>query len=163
MKFQKMPRPLNGAILFLTFGFVGLIPWAPGTFGTLAAMPFLYLLGRWQIPWVLIVPFLIILTAGACFLSHHIQNTHHVKDPGWIVIDEVIGICVTWLFWPTGNLKHLVGLFLLFRFFDIIKIWPASYFDKEVNHGSGVILDDIVSGIYAGLSFLLIQKILPFA
>jgi phosphatidylglycerophosphatase A len=65
---------------------------------------------------------------------------------------------LAWLFIRDNNLIHLVLLFVLFRFFDIVKIWPASYFDKKVKHGAGTILDDIVSGLYAGgLSYLLIS------
>ena len=80
-----------------------------------------------------------------------------MHDPQWIVIDEVIGMSVAWLFIGEHTLTRLLILFVLFRFFDIIKVWPASYFDKKVTHGMGTILDDVVSGIYAGIIFLIIK------
>ena len=65
-----------------------------------------------------------------------------------------------WLFIAKHNLLHIMILFALFRFFDIIKFWPATYFDQDVKHGAGTILDDIVSGIFAGISYLLINHFL---
>lgn len=88
------------------------------------------------------------------------QKEFQSHDPQWIVIDEFLGMSVAWLFIQNHNLLHLIILFILFRFFDIIKIWPASYFDKKMDHGAGTILDDIVSGIYAGLVYLPIAQFL---
>ena len=72
-------------------------------------------------------------------------------DPQWIVMDEVIGMLVTWSFvFPSVNYNVLLPVLGLFRVFDIIKIWPASYFDKKIKHGFGTIVDDIISGLMAG-------------
>ena len=82
------------------------------------------------------------------------QKKYQLHDPGWIVIDEVLGIAVTWLFIAGYTWLDYLLIFAFFRFFDIVKIWPASYFDKKVKHGAGTIIDDIISGIFAGLLYL---------
>tara|TARA_Y100001958_G_C21067006_1_gene427837 strand:- start:284 stop:565 length:282 start_codon:yes stop_codon:yes gene_type:complete len=91
------------------------------------------------------------------------QEKHDALDPSWIVIDEVIGMSIAWLFIQDHNIYHLVILFCLFRFFDIFKIEPVRYIDKNLKHGSGVILDDVVAGLYAGLTYKIIQffEIIP--
>jgi len=162
MNQDKQPSLKKPEILFLSFFGVGFLPKAPGTWGTLATLPFLYLLGLFNPPFFLFIPFLLILTAGSCFIAEHIQKTYEVHDPQWIVIDEVLGMSVTWLFSLKFSLAHLLIQFVLFRFFDIVKVWPASYFDKKMHHGAGTILDDIVSGIYAGLVYLLIATFINF-
>ncbi len=141
-------------VVFLSFFGVGFAPWAPGTFGTLATLPFLYALGLLQAPYLIFIPFIAVFTIISCYIADYAQKKYKLHDPGWIVMDEVLGMSVTWLFLQTQNLLHLAVAFALFRFFDIFKFWPASYFDKEVHHGSGTILDDIISGVYAGLVYL---------
>jgi phosphatidylglycerophosphatase A len=162
MNQDKQPSLKKPEILFLSFFGAGFLPKAPGTWGTLATLPFLYLLGLFNPPFFLFIPFLLILTAGSCFIAEHIQKTYEVHDPQWIVIDEVLGMSVTWLFSLKFSLAHLMIQFVLFRFFDIVKVWPASFFDKKMHHGAGTILDDIVSGIYAGLVYLLIATFINF-
>lgn len=162
MNQDKQPSLKKPEILFLSFFGVGFLPKAPGTWGTLATLPFLYLLGRFNPPFFLFIPFLIILTAGSCFIAEHVQKKYEVHDPQWIVIDEVLGMSITWLFSLKFSLAHLMIQFVLFRFFDIVKVWPASFFDQKIHHGAGTILDDIVSGIYAGLIYLLIATFINF-
>jgi phosphatidylglycerophosphatase A len=145
-------------ILFLSFFGSGYLPIAPGTWGTLATLPFLYGLGRFNPPYFLFIPLLVIVTIISSFVAELVQKELKLHDPQWIVIDEVLGMTCAWLFIKTHNLLHLAILFILFRFFDIVKIWPASFFDKKVQHGAGTILDDIVSGIYAGLVYLIIVR-----
>lgn len=147
-------------IVFLSFFGTGFLPKAPGTWGTLATLPFLYGIGRFNPPFFLFIPFLTITTIISCFIADRVQKEFKSHDPQWIVIDEFLGMSVAWLFIQKHNLLHLVVLFILFRFFDIIKFWPASYFDKKVQHGAGTILDDIVSGLYAGLLYLFIARFL---
>ncbi len=147
-------------IVFLSFFGTGFLPKAPGTWGTLATLPFLYGIGRFNPPFFLFIPFLTITTIISCFMADRAQKEFKTHDPQWIVIDEFLGMSVAWLFIQNHNLLHLVILFFLFRFFDIIKFWPATYFDKEVQHGAGTILDDIVSGVYAGLVYLVIARFL---
>jgi len=160
MKDKSAPSLKNPTILFLSFFGLGFIPKAPGTFGTLGIIPLLYYLSHIDVPKIFFIPFIIISTCFTCYITDNIQKKMQLHDPQWIVIDEVLGMSVTWLFSSkSGPLPFIIMIFL-FRFFDIVKIWPASYFDKEVKHGSGTILDDIISGLYAGLIYLLIEKYL---
>jgi phosphatidylglycerophosphatase A len=145
-------------VLFLSFFGVGYAPFAPGTWGTLATLPFLYAIGRFNPPFFLFIPFIIIMTIISSYVAESVQKNLDLHDPGWIVIDEVLGMTVAWLFIQKHNFIQLTLLFVLFRFFDIKKIWPATYFDKKVKHGYGTIVDDIISGIYAGLLFLVIHR-----
>jgi phosphatidylglycerophosphatase A len=71
------------------------------------------------------------------------------------VIDEVIGMLITWSFVRRVDPASLFWVFSLFRIFDIIKVWPASYFDKML-HGFGTITDDVISALYAGITALFI-------
>ena len=147
-------------ILFLSFFGVGFLPKAPGTWGTLAVLPFLYALGKLNPPYIFFIPFIIIMTIISSFIADSVQKRFNLHDPQFIVIDEVLGMMTAWLFIQHHNLSHLALLCVLFRFFDIVKFWPASYFDKEVHHGAGTIVDDIISGVYAGLVYLAINHFL---
>lgn len=158
MEEQSKPSLKQPEIIFLSFFGVGFFPKAPGTAGTLAITPFLYLAGLAHPPFFFFIPFILIMTTIASFTAEMVQKKMQLHDPQWIVIDEVLGMMTAWLFIREHNLLHLTTLFILFRFFDIVKIWPASFFDKDVKHGAGTILDDIVSGIYAGLVYLLISN-----
>jgi phosphatidylglycerophosphatase A len=157
MNETKRPSLKRLDVLFLSFFGVGYLPVAPGTWGTLATLPFLYTIGRFNPPFFLFIPFIFIVTIISSFVAESVQKNLELHDPQFIVIDEVLGMTVAWLFIQLHNLSHLMLLFILFRLFDIIKFWPATYFDKKVQHGAGTILDDIVSGIYAGLAYLVIN------
>lgn len=141
---------------------IGFLPKMPGTYGTAATMPFLILLGLFEAPFFIFLPFLLISTVASCFMAEYAQKKFSVHDPSWIVIDESLGILTAWLFLTGSEIlwwQYLL-IFVLFRFFDIIKFPLARYFDQKVQHGCGTILDDIVSGIYAGLTYKLIQYFL---
>ena len=157
MNEAKRPSIKRLDILFLSFFGVGFLPKAPGTWGTLATLPFLYFFGTFNPPYVLFIPFLVIMTVISSFIADFVQKKFDLHDPQFIVIDEVLGMTTAWLFIQKHDLIHLFILFVLFRFFDIINFWPASYFDKKVDHGAGTILDDIVSGIFAGVAYLIIN------
>ncbi|MCR9205852.1 MAG: phosphatidylglycerophosphatase A, partial [Halobacteriovoraceae bacterium] len=148
MKEKNAPSLSHPEIMFLSFFGVGFLPKAPGTWGTLAILPILVLLSWFKAPFFLFIPFLIMMTVVSCFIADRVQKKFELHDPSWIVIDEVVGMWTAWLFTQDGTLSvvNIVLIFGLFRFFDIFKIWPASYFDKEVTHGAGTILDDIISG-----------------
>lgn len=154
---MKKPQLRSIEIIFLTFFGTGFSPKAPGTVASLATVPFLWLLGYYQVPVIFLTPLLLLLIVGSSLVAEMVQNQYEVHDPGWIVIDEVIGMLVTFMFYPHTDWLSLFLIFALFRFFDIIKIWPASYLDKEIKHGFGTIVDDVISGIYAGLLVLLIR------
>ena len=132
----------------------------PGTMASLATLPLLYGLGKMGVPPFLLIPLLILLIVGSGLVAQMAQKQHHSHDPGWIVIDEVIGMLVAFLFCPTSSWGELFLLLVLFRFFDIAKIWPASFFDRKIKHGIGVILDDVVAGLYAGITSFLLLRVL---
>lgn len=140
-------------ILFLSLFGIGFLPKAPGTFGSLATICALYFLAQFNPPFVFFLPIIIIGTFTSSFLVEHLQKLHHLKDPQWIVVDEVLGMTVAWLFLQSPHWGHHILIFILFRIFDIFKFGPAKYFDQKMKHGAGVILDDIVSGLYAGLVY----------
>lgn len=71
-----------------------------------------------------------------------------VKDPSWIVWDEFVGLWITLFLMPQGWHYLLLG-FLLFRFFDILKPWPVNYFDRYLDGGLGIMMDDVAAGVYA--------------
>ncbi|MDC1173781.1 phosphatidylglycerophosphatase A [Bacteriovoracaceae bacterium] len=165
MKEKNTPSLKRPEVIFLSFFGVGFSPWAPGTMGTLATLPFLYFLGKFSPPFFLFIPFLIIATFASCVIAEITQKKLKLHDPGWIVMDEVLGMATTWLFYQSSHWSHLLVMFILFRAFDIFKVWPATFFDKKVTHGYGTIIDDIVSGIYAGAVYYAICyfNLIPFS
>lgn len=164
MKEKNAPSLIHPEIMFLSFFGIGFLPKAPGTWGSLAIIPFLLLISWFQAPFFIFIPFLVITTIISCFIAESVQKKFNLHDPSWIVIDEVVGMWTAWIFIQGEELSFLnvCLIFGLFRLFDIYKIWPASYFDKKVFHGAGTILDDIVSGLYAGSSFILIKIVYKY-
>ncbi|MBP9673827.1 MAG: phosphatidylglycerophosphatase A [Bacteriovoracaceae bacterium] len=142
-------------LAFLSFLGAGFFPFASGTFASLLTLPLLFLWDFYQLPLFLFIFLLIILTLLACVTTGPFQEKRKAHDPSWIVIDEVLGMSLCWLFFPTRDIFSLLIAFVLFRFFDIVKVWPANWFDQKMKHGASVILDDIVSGIYAGFIYRL--------
>ena len=127
----------------------GLSPVAPGTAGTLAAIPFYLLLYRLPLASYLLT--VTAFTFFACWIAGRAEILYGAKDPGKIVIDEVAGFMVTMIAVPCSAATVTAG-FLLFRLFDIIKPFPARQIDRKLKNGYGVVLDDIVAGIYACLA-----------
>lgn len=150
MKEQKNQRPSLLVFLFLSWFYSGKFPKAPGTFGSLASFPLIFLLNYLEVKTLYLITIIFIIYSSAVFITDKIQKKFNLHDPQWIVIDEVIGMLVTWTFVQSVELPILFLVFVTFRFFDIIKIWPASYFDR-LHHGIGTITDDVISGLYAGI------------
>ncbi len=157
---NQLVRPTlkDPKILLVTFFGVGFFPIAPGTAGALAAVPILILTSIFQVPLLIYITSLIALTILSCIVADKVQRHYNVHDPSWIVIDEVIGIATSWVFISSLSWYHILLIFLLFRLFDITKIWPACFFDRKITHGIGTIADDAISGIYAGILYTLINK-----
>ena len=133
---------------FLAFGFgSGLAPKAPGTFGTLAAVPLVCLLSLYSSLFVYALVTLVACIAGIWICGKTAEDMQ-VHDDSSIVWDEVAGLLVTMWAVPLSWQSVLVG-FLLFRFFDILKPWPISYLDKHVHGGFGIMIDDVLAGIFA--------------
>jgi phosphatidylglycerophosphatase A len=131
---------------------------APGTFGTLAGIPAFYLIApgpAWGA--ILIWGTVLLLALWSCaYAGRHFG----VVDDGRIVIDELIGYLTAVMFLPFSWSTAIIA-FVLFRFFDIFKIFPASWFDTRMKNAFGVVLDDVVAGIYAGLVLRLILYFIP--
>jgi phosphatidylglycerophosphatase A len=127
------------------WGPCGFAPVAPGTFGTLGAIPLWSLLSRLPLGTYLAVT--AALTALAALAAHHAARHWGVADASPIVIDEVVGYLVTMIAAPVGWPAALGG-FVLFRIFDVLKPWPASALDR-VKNGVGVVMDDVAAGVYA--------------
>lgn len=131
---------------FLAFGFgSGLLPRAPGTWGTLLAVP-LFLLLRAMPPFA----FWLCLTAAfalGVWLVQRVGRRLGVADYGGIVWDEIVGFWLALAVAPRGWLWLLAG-FALFRFFDIIKPWPVNMVESRIEGGLGVMLDDVLAGLY---------------
>ncbi|MDR3325810.1 MAG: phosphatidylglycerophosphatase A [Rhodospirillaceae bacterium] len=139
------------AILFSTWFGIGLLPKAPGTWGSLVALPFAWivsLIGDWS---ALLVVILIVFSVG-WWASERTASDIGLSDPGCIVIDEVAGQCLV-LLGTQLDLKHYLIGFILFRIFDIAKPWPADWADRFIKGGLGIMLDDIIAGLY-GLIFM---------
>lgn len=140
---------LRSPVLFLAFGFgSGLAKKAPGTFGTVAAIPLWWGMQFLTAPMYLAV--VAVATVLGCYLCGAASKKLGVHDHGGIVWDEFVGYWITMFMAPVGWLWALYG-FVLFRIFDIAKPQPIGWVDRRVHGGVGIMLDDILAGIYAAL------------
>ena len=151
MKDQKYNLKRISYLTFLSFFGTGFSPKAPGTVGSLATIPLILLFKYLEYSFTTILIITLLLFVVACFVADYAQNQENVHDPGWIVMDEVIGMLITWLFvFPSTGYLDIILVFILFRFFDIVKIFPANWCDQKIKNGMGTIIDDVVSALYAG-------------
>lgn len=138
---------LNNPVALLAFGFgSGLAPKAPGTAGTLAALPIFYLLA--QLPLYTYIGVTLVAFAIGVYLCGQASKWLGVHDHGGIVWDEFVGMWITMIAAPTGWPWLVVG-FVLFRFFDMLKPWPISLADKHIHGGFGIMVDDVFAGLAA--------------
>ncbi len=149
-------RSLKYPPLFLATGFgSGLSPVAPGTVGTLVS---LLLFGIIQdTTW----PLLVLCIAGflvGIWLCERSSEKLGAHDHGGIVWDEFIGMWIT-LLWVPLSLTTVAIAFVLFRLFDILKPWPIGYLDKRVQGGLGIMIDDVIAGIFANICLQLILRL----
>ena len=138
---------LRSPTLLLAFGFgSGLSPKAPGTIGTIAAIPLWWLLA--QLP---LASYLIVVLVSAIigiYICGAAAKTLGVHDHGGIVWDEFVGFWIAMAALPVTWTSLILG-FVLFRFFDIVKPWPISWLDKKVSGGFGIMIDDVIAGLAA--------------
>lgn len=145
--------------IFVTIFFIGNIKFAPGTWGSLFSILILFLLCNF---FELSIFILITFFTFLCFISHFLINYYssftNSTDSKNIVIDELLGIFFIFLFYDFifiyNEFVTILLLFLIFRFFDIIKFFPANIVDQRIKSGFGVILDDIIAGIYTILTLV---------
>ncbi len=133
----------------LAFGFgSGLTPLAPGTAGTLLAIP-LYL-GMQNLPDTVYLGLTGLMLIAGIRICGQTGSALNSKDPKGIVWDEIVGYLLTMMMAPPGWVWVISG-FLIFRFFDIVKPWPVSWADRRLNGGLGIMMDDAIAGLYGCL------------
>lgn len=146
---------VNFALAIATALGVGYVPFASGTFGSLAGLALWWALPA--SPAVQLSAALSLLVLGSW--SAHVAERHfNSTDPGPVVIDEVMGMVIT-LIWSPRTWPAAITGFLLFRLFDIVKPYPANRFEK-LHGGVGVMADDAMAAVYANIS---LQLVLPAA
>ena len=144
---------MKASIIFISkiistwFG-IGLLRPCPGTYGTLAALPFAFFIHHYFGAIGMIVA-TIFLTIIGIYASQIYANFLQKSDPSEIVIDEVAGIFLALSILPVFDMLAYGLAFLLFRFFDIIKPWPIRLIDRKIKGGLGIMLDDLLAGFFA--------------
>ena len=137
----------SNPVHFLAYGFgAGLSPKAPGTAGTLVAIP-IYLLLMWAGPQVYYPVLAVALVAGV-FICGYTAKAIGVDDPKGVVWDEIVGYLITLAWLPLNAVWVIVG-FLLFRLFDIWKPWPIRWVDRNIKGGAGIMFDDVIAAVFA--------------
>lgn len=139
--------------------FTGYFPAASGTVGSLFAVLFVFIPGFYS-PVVLFTLSLIFFFAGIVVSDRMMQR--YGEDPSVVVIDEVVGVWISLfiisLFGYSNLVLAAVISFITFRFFDILKVFPGNYFDR-MNSGRGIMMDDVIAGIYSGFASVLLIKL----
>ncbi|PPR16805.1 MAG: Phosphatidylglycerophosphatase A [Alphaproteobacteria bacterium MarineAlpha9_Bin3] len=143
--------------IFVSVFGIGYIPYASGTFGSIAGLIIGYLIYLINYNLLfLLIPLLFILGIKA---SQIYQNKTGELDSKVIVIDEVVGQLIA-MMTVIDDLLLLFLSFIIFRIFDIFKPWPASYFDQKMKNGKGVMLDDVIAGIYTLITISFIDLLI---
>lgn len=155
--FRKPALPLSHpACLLATWFGSGLFFFAPGTAGSAAAIPFavliLWLGGQWAL-----LAAAVIVTLIGFWAADVYANRSGIGDPGPVVIDEVAGQWITLAVVPFDPLLTIIGFFL-FRAADIAKPFPANWCDSQLKGGLGIMLDDVVAGIYAAAALWALHR-----
>ena len=144
-------------ILIATGFYSGYLPKAPGTWGSLIGLLLFFLLQNLSLHFYLaVVAGLFIVGSFAAGETEKILDT---RDPGIVVIDEIVGMLITLAAIPVTPLNLLLG-FILFRIFDIVKPFPIRLIDQRFHGGLGIMLDDVVAGIYALVTLHVVFRII---
>lgn len=158
---QNVKFTLSNPVHFLALGFgSGLIKPAPGTWGTLSAIPvYLLMLAFMSSASALYLSIVVFSFIVGVYLCGKTAEDVGVHDHGAIVWDEIVGFLITMAFVPLTWPNVLLG-FVLFRFFDILKPWPIKLLDQHVHGGFGIMIDDVLAGIFAWALLMLAQPYL---
>jgi phosphatidylglycerophosphatase A len=151
---------MRSMVTFVATGaYTGYFPATPGTAGSALGL----LIGAWwcvplwqRSPAAFLMLFSV-LFVGACFVAGEAEKQAGAHDASQIVIDEIFGMVAAMFLLPAGW-RWLLAAFVLFRALDVVKPWPASYFDR-MSGGAGVMLDDLAAAIYANLALQLVHRI----
>ncbi len=147
-------------IRFLASGFgLGFIPVAPGTAGSLLAVGIFYALRHW--PHHDFFNLMLVVAVLSIIIAHLAEKSFGESDCQKIVIDEVAGLLLTYTF-VSFSYYHLIMGFIFFRLFDASKVFPANVVQDKVSGGLGVVLDDLVAGVQAGLLLAYLPRLQVF-
>ena len=148
---QKLKKKI--ALLIAEFFYCGRFPYAPGTVGSLGALVIWVpaLIFSWSLALKLLI--LILLFIIGLWASTYGIVYYKKSDPKQVVVDEVVGIGLPFLV-INNNLFEIISAFVLFRFFDILKPWPIKYIEKRFPDHWGIMLDDILAGLFAMIIML---------
>jgi phosphatidylglycerophosphatase A len=136
----------KAALILATWFGTGLLPFAPGTFGTLGAVPLVLALQHYLL--ACRIPFFLLFLATAIWASGRAASLLDTPDPSQVVIDEVTGFLAATVL-LRFSWQGLGAAFILFRVFDILKPFPVGFLDRKVKGGVGIVLDDVAAGCYA--------------
>jgi phosphatidylglycerophosphatase A len=142
------------AVLLATWFGTGLLPIAPGSWGSLAALPFAWAIRSHVGTTGLAVATVIVFAIG-WWVAATVAKASAIEDPSAVVIDEVAAQWLVLLPAPLDPLAYAVA-FLLFRIFDIWKPWPVRWADRHVKGGLGIMLDDLLAAVYAVVPVLVL-------
>ena len=157
-KTPSFKQLLSNPVQMLAFGFgSGLSKKAPGTMGTLVAIPFYYCLS--QSFDYLYLPVLVLVIVSGVWICGKAANDIGVHDHGGIVWDEIAGYLLT-MYWVSFSWQNVILGFILFRLFDIAKPWPINWLDSKVKGGFGIMVDDLLAGLMSaaclyGVTFII--------
>ena len=161
-QFLIMIKKLNS--IFVTMFSLGRIGFLPGTFGSLATVIFLFVCFHiLNLSSIIILIILVIVFAYSFIAIKNYTENNENKDPGEIIIDEFIGQTIPIYLYEISHdtektmdqaLIIYTVCFILFRFFDILKPFPVSYFDRKHKNSFGVVMDDVCAGLYVVLSLI---------
>ncbi len=155
---MKVAFNLTNPVHFLALGFgSGLLKPGPGTWGTVAAIPVYLALCLIASPssWLYLLITLVLFTVGI-YLCGKTASDVGVHDHGSIVWDEIVGYLITMVYFEATLFNILVG-FILFRVFDIWKPWPIKLLDKHVHGGFGIMIDDVLAGVFAWIGLFAVH------
>jgi len=151
-KYTAPPAPESlwqNPLHFIAFGFgSGALPLAPGTFGTLAAIPFYLLLASFSLKTYAVL--VVIITLLSIWICNRVSKDTHTHDHQGMCLDEIVGFLVTMAGLPC-TFPWIMAGFILFRLFDIWKPWPINWMDEHLKGGAGMILDDVAAGLVSAV------------
>ncbi len=148
--------------IFVSIFFIGYIKFASGTWGSLASIIIIFPIIKFtSLSFEILVGVFIIFFFISNFFINYFSQITETYDSKYIVIDELLGIFIILIFYDFiliyNDFLTLILIFVIFRTFDILKIFPANIIDKKIKNGYGVILDDIVAGIYTILTLIILN------
>tara|TARA_Y100000590_G_C14914491_1_gene711374 strand:+ start:33 stop:500 length:468 start_codon:yes stop_codon:yes gene_type:complete len=145
--------------IFLSLVFIGYLKWAPGTIASIFSILIIYVLYHILNDFTFILIFIFLIFISIILINIFLKKIKK-NDPQEIVIDEFLGIYLIFIFYDNYNFEKtqitIILIFLLFRFFDILKPFPINIVDKKMKNSIGIILDDLIASIYSIISLYLI-------